>query len=75
MKKKNAIYIGITILLILSLWFFAQAFSDYILRDVFKSPDSIEFSKEAWNSDPYNRGGMVDDLLGKYNFISMTRRK
>lgn len=33
----------------------------------------IEFSKEAWDQYPEDRGPMVKDLLEKYEFTSMTK--
>lgn len=32
-----------------------------------------EFSKEVWDEKPYRRGNMANDLLARYDFLSMTK--
>ena len=38
-----------------------------------QSNGSVEFSKEVWNDNYYDRGAMVKDLLEKYDFTSMKK--
>ena len=70
---KKYIYIGIAVVLIIALALSALAFLNHIRNHLFRSPDPIEFSKEAWDANPYDRSPMVKDLLQKYDFMSMTK--
>lgn len=70
---KKYIYIGIAVVLIIALALSALAFLNHIRNNLFRSPDPIEFSKEAWDANPYDRAPMVKDLLQKYDFMSMTK--
>lgn len=49
-----------------------------VLNNLFSSPMSnqnIEFSKEKWDTAPYDREPMLDDLQKKYNLNSMNRNQ
>jgi hypothetical protein len=39
------------------------------------SNQNIEFSKEKWDTAPYDREPMLDDLQKKYNLNSMNRNQ
>ena len=72
-KKKLLIWIvvglAVAIVCIFSFLFIQKIFA----RAIFYTPPPIEFSQEAWDAYPYDRGPMVQDLLEKYDFLSMTK--
>ena len=71
MKKTRWIVVAIAIAI--AIVFFAVAYVPQLLFELaFKAPNPVEFSKEAWDANPYNRP-MVEDLLEKYDLTSMTK--
>ena len=44
-----------------------------ISKGIIKEHTPIEFSQETWENEPYNRDVMIDDLLKKYDFLTMTK--
>ena len=69
---KEKLYIGAIVVLALIVCLFLLLFFRYTAT-VFSSDEPIEFSQEAWDANPYDRGGMVGNLLEKYDFSSMTK--
>lgn len=71
MKKRLYFIIGIILTLLISITLLF-CFRHMIFTSI-SSVSKVAFSQEAWECNPQNRAAMVEDLMQKYNFLSMTK--